>query len=179
MTMMEFAPWLRDLNRFMAAEPAPPAFVPPADVIVTDGGVHVYMDVPGLRAEDLEIELENDTLTIRGERRFPYEQQDGEQQGQQQQRQQRVWRHIERRFGRFQRTLRVPGGLNPDAVEASMADGVLSLSIPRPESPKPHRVQIRAGSSDVEGTAADASGTGDGSPGGQGAPAGQGSPTAS
>jgi HSP20 family protein len=135
MTMMEpFAPWLRDLNRFMTGESAPAAFMPPADVLVSESGVTVHMDVPGLRSDDLDIELENDTLTIRGERRFPY-QAEGEE---------RVWRHIERRFGRFERSLRVPGGLDPDAVEASIADGVLTLSIPRPEALKPHRVQIQS-----------------------------------
>jgi HSP20 family protein len=156
MTMMEFAPWLRDLNRFVAGESAPATFIPPADVLVSEHGVEVYMDVPGLRTDDLEIELENDTLSVRGERRFPY-QAEGEQ---------RVWRHIERRFGRFERSLRVPGGLDPDAVEASIADGVLTMTIPRPETLKPHRVQIRAGSgegsgngqgqSQVEGTASSA-----------------------
>jgi HSP20 family protein len=156
MTMTEFAPWLRDLNRFVAGESAPAMFVPPADVLVSEDGVTVHMDVPGLRTDDLEIELENDTLSVRGERRFPY-QTDSEQ---------RVWRHIERRFGRFERSLRVPGGLDSDSVEASIADGVLTMTIPRPESLKPHRVQIRAGSgegsgngqgqSQVEGTATSA-----------------------
>jgi HSP20 family protein len=161
MTMMEpFAPWLRDVNRFIAGQNAPAAFIPPADVIVTDRGVTIHMDVPGLTTDDLEIDLENDTLTVRGERPVPYrEDGNGEQ---------RVWRHIERRFGRFERSLRVPGGLNPDAVEASMADGVLTMAIPRPEQPKPHRVRIRAGSGeqgDIEGTASEGSataGTGDG-----------------
>lgn len=141
MTMMEFAPWLRDINRLVAGENAPAPFMPPADVIVSEEGVSVYMDVPGLRTDNLEIELESDTLTVRGERPFPY-QQDGEQ---------RVWRHVERRFGRFERSLRVPGGLDTDSIEASMADGVLTMAIPRPQSLKPHRVQIRAGGDGGDG----------------------------
>jgi HSP20 family protein len=142
MTMMEpFAPWLRDLNRFIAGESPPAAFIPAADVLVSESGVTVHMDVPGLRTDDLEIELENDTLSVRGERGFPY-QAEGEQ---------RVWRHIERRFGRFERSLRVPGGLDPESVEATIADGVLAISIPRPESLKPRRVQIRAASGDGSG----------------------------
>ena len=156
MTMMEpFAPWLRDVNRFIAGRNAPAAFIPPADVIVSDRGVTIHMDVPGLRTDDLEIDLENDTLTVRGERLFPYQQEgNGDE---------RVWRHVERRFGRFERSLRVPGGLDPDAVEASMADGVLTMGISRPEQPQPHRVQIRAGSGeqrDMEGTASESSATG-------------------
>jgi HSP20 family protein len=163
MTMMEpFAPWLRDINRFIAGPNAPAAFIPPADVIVTDRGVTIHMDVPGLTTDDLEIDLENDTLTVRGERPFPYrEEGNGEQ---------RVWRHIERRFGRFERSLRVPGGLNPDAVEASMADGVLTMAIPRPEQHKPHRVQIQPGSGQQrtgEGTASDGTATGGAGDGGR------------
>jgi HSP20 family molecular chaperone IbpA len=71
-TMLQpFAPWMRDLSRFMNTPGAASAFLPPADVIVSDSGVTVYMDVPGLKAEDLDIELENDMLTVRGERRPP------------------------------------------------------------------------------------------------------------
>ena len=53
-TMEPFAPWLRDLNRFVAGESVPAAFIPPADVIVSDDGVKVHMDVPGLRTDDLD-----------------------------------------------------------------------------------------------------------------------------
>lgn len=48
------------------------AFSPPADVLVDDEGVTVHMDVPGLHADNLEVELENDVLTVRGARPFPY-----------------------------------------------------------------------------------------------------------
>jgi HSP20 family protein len=109
--------------------------MPPADVIVSDDSVRIEMDVPGLRAENLEIELENDLLTVRGERPFPYAGQEYE----------RTWRHIERAFGRFERSIRVPRGLDPDSVEAALTDGVLGVRIPKPASPQPHRVQIKGG----------------------------------
>ncbi|MEA2247009.1 MAG: hypothetical protein QOH46_1538 [Solirubrobacteraceae bacterium] len=170
MLMEPLAPWLRDLNRFISSEGAPAAFIPPADVIVTESGVTVLMDVPGLTRDDIDIELDNDTLTIRGERRPPEQMQGDE----------RAWRHIERRFGRFERTLRVPGGMNADAVEASLSDGVLVLHIPRPESPKPHRVQIqsgaRSGGAGATTGAGEASGTG-GETGTGAAEAGAGTPS--
>ena len=155
MLMEPLAPWLRDLNRFITSEGAPAAFIPAADVVVTEAGVTVFMDVPGLTRDDIEIELENDTLTIRGERRPPEQLQGGE----------RAWRHVERRFGRFERTLRVPGGMNPDAVEASLTDGVLTLSVPRPESPRPHRVDIQGGQR-AGGAGSGAGGAGEGAAGG-------------
>ena len=138
MSLMEpVAPWLRDLNRFFTTQGGGVAmpFTPPADVIVSDDGVRVEMDVPGLRPENIEIELEHDTLTVRGERPFPYSGED----------QERSWRRIERGFGRFERSLRVPRGLDADAIQASLTDGVLSLRIPMPESQKPRRVQIKGG----------------------------------
>jgi HSP20 family protein len=132
-TMEPLAPWLRDLNRLFTAEGGVSSFVPPADVIATEDGVTVYMDLPGVSGEQVDIELENDMLTIRGERPFPYGQDGG-----------RGTRRIERGFGRFERTLRVPRGLDPEAVTASLKDGVLTLQIPKPESLKPRKIQVQA-----------------------------------
>lgn len=134
-TMVEpFAPWLRELNQILHNQGTVGAFIPPADLLIDDDGVTVSLDVPGLRAENLEIELENDTLTIRGERPFPYAQEDGG----------GPVRRIERGCRRFERTLRVPAGLNPESVQADLHDGVLTLRSPKPESLRPRRIEIRA-----------------------------------
>jgi HSP20 family protein len=125
-----FAPWLRDLNRVFTSENQVASLVPPADVIVDEDAVTVYMDVPGITGDQLDVELENETLTVRGERPYPYGSDGG------------AVRRIERGFGRFERTLRVVRGLDPDAIEASLANGVLILRLPKPESLKPHRIQI-------------------------------------
>jgi HSP20 family protein len=120
-TLVEpFAPWLRELSHVLQAQNVPTPFVPPADLLVDDSGVTVYMDVPGLRTEHLEIELENDTLTVRGERRYPYSTEEG-----------RGPVRTERSFGKFERSLRVPGGLDPEAIDASLSDGVLKLVHPQ------------------------------------------------
>ena len=137
-TLMEpVAPWLRDLNRLFTSDGN--QFLPPADVIVTDEGVTVYLDVPGLRSEDLQIELENEVLTVRGERPNPYGG-DGDGVGDSQR---GTWRRIERGFGRFERSLRVPRGLQPEAIEAKLHDGVLELHIPKPEELKPRKIEVR------------------------------------
>jgi len=145
--LMEQQDFLRDLNQLITGRRMA-QFMPPADLLVDDEGVSVYMDVPGIRGEDLDIELENDILSIRGDRPFPYEG-----------RGDAAIRRIERGFGRFERSLRVPQGLNPDAVQAELTHGVLQLRIPRPESLKPHRIPIHAHNGDgdqpqvVEGSA--------------------------
>jgi HSP20 family protein len=142
-----YAPWLRELNRLFTPEGAMAGFIPPADVIVDDDGVTVHMDVPGLSAESLDIELDNDVLTVRGERRPPYPMEDG----------QPGVRRVERRFGKFERSLRVPRGLDPNAIDASLVDGVLTLRIPQPAKPEPHHVRIKTSSSqqrEMQGSAA-------------------------
>ena len=143
MLMERFGPLFelqRDFNRLLA--PGGAGFVPAADVLAGEEEVVVHMDVPGLKAEDLEIELQNDVLTVRGARPYPYADEGDGSEGTY------AWQLIERGFGRFERVLRVPAGLDPDAIEASLIDGVLALRIPKPETLKPRRIQI--GSADGE-----------------------------
>jgi HSP20 family protein len=109
------------------------SFLPPADITVTEEQVTVVMDVPGFKAGELDVELLADRLTVRGERPFPYSgQNDGV----------RRWQRFERGFGRFERMLQVPEGLDPDAIVASLDDGVLTLVIPMPETRKPRKIAI-------------------------------------
>jgi HSP20 family protein len=103
-----------------------PAFLPPADLLVDDEGVTVLIDLPGLTSGDLEIELESQTLSIRGERRFPYGHDDG-----------CAMRRVERGFGPFGRSFSIPTRLDADQINASLTDGVLTLHVPRPESFEP------------------------------------------
>jgi len=129
-----FPDWLRDFNRMAGTSLRQIAtFEPPADLVEEDDGVTVYMDVPGVRPEDVEVELQNDVLTVRGSRQFPYQSQEGD----------GSLRRAERGFGRFERSIRVPQGLNPDAVQASLKDGVLTLRIPKPEQLKPRRIEVK------------------------------------
>jgi HSP20 family protein len=114
------------------------SYFPAADVVVTDENVKVYMDVPGLAVDDIEIELVDDVLTIRGERAYPYAA--GEHGA-------HVWQRLERGFGKFERTVRLPSGLDPDAIEASIDNGVLTLRLPKPEEHKPRRIEITTGAS--------------------------------
>jgi HSP20 family protein len=125
--------WLRDINRLFSAQQRQASpFMPAADVLVDEDNVTVHMDMPGIRASDLEIELQNDVLTVRGQRPYPYEGKEA------------AVRHVERGFGQFERSLRVLPGLDPNTVAAEMHDGVLTMRIPKPEQLKPHRIEVRA-----------------------------------
>src|SRR5919108_719148 len=80
------------------------AFVPPVDVAVSDSDVVLTMDVPGLTSEDISLEIVDNLLTVRGERRRAATP-DGT-----------SFAHVERGVGRFERSVRLPDGVDPDAV---------------------------------------------------------------
>src|ERR1700761_1924541 len=119
------------------------AFMPATDLLVGEEDVRLVMDVPGLKAEDLEIELADGMLAVRGERGYPYREDEA----------QKLTR-LERGYGRFERVLRVPKEVKPDALSASIEDGVLTLRIPLPQA-KPHRIEIAsAGTTEAIDTSA-------------------------
>ena len=105
------------------------AFVPPVDITVSDGDLVLTMDLPGLGADDVSIELLDGYLAVRGERKQP-ELAPG------------AWAHKERTFGRFERLVKVPDGVDPDRITASMDAGVLSLIVPKPERMQARTIEI-------------------------------------
>ena len=106
------------------------AFLPPVDVSVSGGDLVLTLDLPGLTTDDVDIELVNDALTVRGARKRP-QLEDGA-----------TWAHAERTFGAFERTFRVPRGVDPDSITASMENGVLSLIVPKPDRLQPKKIAI-------------------------------------
>ncbi|HEX3510373.1 MAG TPA: Hsp20/alpha crystallin family protein [Solirubrobacteraceae bacterium] len=106
----------------------------PAMDLVEDGEEYVLRaDLPGLTAEDVKLEVENDRLTLSGERRSESrESNDG-------------YQRIERRSGSFTRSVALPEGVDPESIEATFENGVLELRIPKPAEQKPQRVEIQVG----------------------------------
>ena len=105
-------------------------FVPALDVSETEDGYLVEAAVPGLKPEDLEITLENNVLTIKGQTRQENEDK------------QRSYHRIERRFGSFQRTIGLPTTVKADAIQAKLEHGVLKLDIPKAEEIKPRKIAV-------------------------------------
>ena len=118
------------------------AFVPAADVAVSNTDIVLTLDVPGLTSEDVSIEVADNTLVVRGERRRS-EAPDGTQ-----------YAHLERGVGRFERSVRLPAGVDPDSVTASLENGVLSLIVPRSDHARPRTIRIESGDRAKELTAA-------------------------
>jgi HSP20 family protein len=120
-------------------------WVPAMDLVEEGERFVLRADLPGVREDDVQIELEDDVLTISGERKAEHEQR-GE-----------GYYRIERSSGRFSRSLTLPEGIDPDSIHASFENGVLELSVPKPEQRKPRRVAISVGAKpDVDTTASEA-----------------------
>jgi HSP20 family protein len=108
----------------------------PAEVVETDDEIRFDVEMPGFRMDDLEITLENNVLTIAGEKKV--EREEG--------RKDTDYRLFERRYGRYQRSFSLPPTVRGDQCEANYEDGVLSLRLQKSEDAKPRRIQINAGS---------------------------------
>ncbi len=115
-----------------AASPAG-AFSPALDVEETEEGFTLHVELPGVDAEHVEVSLEENVLTIAGERGF-YDERDAE-----------GFRRIERHFGRFHRAVRLPDRVDAAGVSATYRDGLLTITVPKAEESKPRRIQITAG----------------------------------
>ncbi len=103
--------------------------IPALDLSETDNSFLVEMAVPGLKAEDLTVTVENNVLTIKGEMHKTSEEN-------------RTYHRVERRYGSFQRSITLPSRVKSDEIEATLSDGVLRLEIPKAEESKPRRIAI-------------------------------------
>ena len=118
-------------------------WVPAMDLVEAEDKLILKADLPGMKRDDVEIEVKDSVLTISGERR-----------SEQKERAEGYYR-VERAFGRFSRSLTLPEGTDADAIAADFTDGVLEVRIPKPEERQPHRIAI--GGETVEGTAQETS----------------------
>ena len=110
-------------------------WIPAMDVV--DNGEHfvIRADLPGMSEGDVNVELEDNVLTISGERKSEHEQSKG------------GYYRVERASGSFARSLTLPEGVNAEGIQASFENGVLEVRIPKPEEQKPRKVQISLGGS--------------------------------
>ena len=145
-------PFTREIDRvfdaFFGQTDQGRRWVPPMDLVEAEDHFVLKADLPGLAEGDVNIEVQDGTLTISGERKAEHEQRE------------KGWYRIERSFGSFNRSLTLPDGVDADRIEASFADGVLEVHIPKPEERKPRRIEIKAANGNgapqpVEGTASE------------------------
>jgi len=126
----------REMNRlfssaFSDTRVQAPARFPAMNVWTNEESVMVTAELPGVNAEDIDISVVNDTLTVSGARQ-PDELQAGER-----------YHRRERSFGRFSRTFQLPFQVDTDQVDAMFDKGVLHVALPRAESDKPRKITVQ------------------------------------
>jgi HSP20 family protein len=116
---------------------APRNLVPNIEVTETDKEIEVTAELPGLERKDIEILLEDDILTIRGEKQ---EEEDKDKDNEKKDKNVHV---SERSYGVFLRMLKLPSGIDPSSVQATMSNGVLRIVIPKPTRSEAKKIEVK------------------------------------
>jgi HSP20 family protein len=137
----EIAALQNDMGRLMSAflgqangETTSRTWVPAVDVWEAEDKVVYAFDLPGIPEDKISVEFDEGSLTVSGERERAEEVKN------------EGFYRYERRFGSFSRTVGLPQGVTEDDVNAEYRDGVLEISVKKPEAPKPRRIQVGSGS---------------------------------
>lgn len=109
------------------------AFAPPVDVYEDEHKIVLKLEVPGLKESDLDIQLENNVLTVKGERKFEKDEKEEN------------FHRIERRYGSFYRSFAIPNTVNPDSVKASYEAGVLKVELDKRAEAEPKQIKVEVG----------------------------------
>jgi HSP20 family protein len=111
------------------------SFIPPVDVYEDEHNVTLKFEVPGIDEKDLDIKIENNTLTVRGERKFSSEEKEEN------------FHRIERRYGSFVRSFTLPTTVNSDDVHAGYNNGVLEITLGKRAEAKPKQIKVSTSTS--------------------------------
>ena len=121
-------------------------WAPAVDIYEGEHELVVKADLPDVQPEDLDIRVENNILTIRGERKFEKKVDE------------KNYLRVERAYGSFARSFSLANTVNTEAIKADYKDGVLTLSIPKREEAKPKQIKVNVGGATTSGRAAAAAG---------------------
>jgi len=118
------------VTRLMSEPRTSRPWSPAVDILETENDLVVKADVPDVKLEDIDVRVENQTLSIKGERRF---EEDASAQG---------YHRIERSYGSFVRSFAVPNSVDTEKVSADYKNGVLTVKLPKKEAAKPKQVRV-------------------------------------
>lgn len=140
MTLTKFNPFETDeltdrffvdtMNRLFATDPAARPWTPAVDILETENELILKADVPEVKLEDIDIRIENGTLTVKGERKFE-KTENG-----------KGFHRIERGYGAFARAFNLPETVDAEKVKADYKAGVLNIVLPKKEIAKPRAVKV-------------------------------------
>jgi len=138
MNIVQWNPWREfdDLFTRAAGRPgeslAGADWLPAADIVETEQGYRIEMEIPAVAADDVDVAVKDGVLTVSGERRSETDGESGR-------------RHrVERRWGRFSRSFRLPENVDWDSIDARARDGVLYLNLAKKDNARPRRIEVQA-----------------------------------
>jgi HSP20 family protein len=109
------------------------AFVPPVDIYEDEHHITLKIEVPGIDQKDIDVRVENNTLTVRGERKFETEEKEEN------------FHRVERRYGSFYRAFTLPNTVESDSVTADYDNGVLKIKLAKKAEAKPKQIKVNVG----------------------------------
>lgn len=142
MSLVKYAPWTGyesfpgmrafedTMNRLFTEPAGSRPWVPPVDILETENELVVKADVPDVKFEDIDVKIENGTLTLRGERKFEEKKHEG------------GYHRVERSYGTFERVFTLPDTVSPDGVKAEYKNGTVVVTLPKKEIAKPRQIKV-------------------------------------
>jgi HSP20 family protein len=112
-------------------------FAPPVDVYEDEHNVTLKIEVPGIDEKDIDVRIENNVLTVHGERKFEKEEKEEN------------FRRVERQYGSFTRTFTLPTTVDAEQVSAHYDKGILKIALPKKAEAKPKQITVNVGSEKV------------------------------
>lgn len=109
-------------------------FAPPVDIYEDEHNITLKLEVPGIDEKDIDVRIENNTLTVQGERKVDEEEKEEN------------FRRVERQYGRFTRSFTLPSTVDPGQVSADYEKGVLKIKLAKKEEAKPQQIKVNVGS---------------------------------
>lgn len=109
------------------------SFAPPVDVYEDEHSVTLKIEVPGIDEKDIDVRIENNTLTVHGERKFEQEEKEEN------------YRRVERQYGSFTRTFTLPNTVDQESVQADYDKGVLKIKLAKKQEAKPKQIKVNVG----------------------------------
>jgi len=109
-------------------------FAPPVDVYEDEHSITLKIEVPGIDEKDIDVRIENNTLTVHGERKFEKEEKEEN------------FRRVERQYGSFTRQFTLPNTVDPEQVNATYDKGVLKITLAKKAEAKPKQIKVNVGS---------------------------------
>jgi HSP20 family protein len=111
---------------------APSSWSPATDIVENKDGYLVKVELPGMSKDDVKITMQDNQLTIRGEKK---QEKEGKDEG---------YHRVERSYGAFQRCFTLPSAVDASKIDASFKDGILSVTLPRSEAAQPKTIEVKA-----------------------------------